>query len=63
MKVIHEGVIGSHSFQMVDNTTIEVWSDFDNDQPESYIFVNEGAVNDEKSFHAEISYWYMKNVG
>jgi hypothetical protein len=62
MKVIYEGVIGGFSFQMVDSTTIEVWSDFDNEQPESYIFVKEGSINNEKSFHSEISYWYMQNV-
>lgn len=63
MRVIYEGVIGSYSFQMVDSTTIEVWSDFDNERPESFIFVKEGSIKDEKSFHQEISYWYMQNVG
>jgi hypothetical protein len=59
----HEGVIGAYSFQMVDDTTIEVWSDFDNERPESFIFLKEGVVKDEKTFHQEISYWYMQNVG
>ena len=63
MKVIYEGAIGSHSFQMTDKTTIEVWTDFDNERPESYIFVKEGSITNEKEFHQEISYWYMKNVG
>lgn len=63
MKIIYEGTIGSHSFQMVDNNTIEVWTDFDNERPESFIFVKDGSIKDEKTFHQEISYWYMQNVG
>lgn len=63
MKVIYEGTIGSHNFQMVDNQTIEVWTDFDNERPESFIFVKDGSVKNEKAFHQEISYWYMQNVG
>lgn len=63
MKTIYEGAIGSYSFQMIDDSTIEVWSNFDNDRPESFIFVGDGLVKDEKTFHQEISYWYMENVG
>jgi hypothetical protein len=63
MKVIHEGTIGSYSFMMVDPSTIEVWSDFDNERPESFIFLKEGSIKTEKDFHTEISYWYMTNAG
>lgn len=62
MKVIYEGSIGGYSFIMTDSVTIEVWSDFDNERPESYIFLKEGSVKNEKDFHTEISYWYMSNV-
>lgn len=61
-KTIYEGEIGSYSFQMIDGGTIEVWTDFDNERPESYIFLKEGAIKSEKEFHQEISFWYMKNV-
>jgi hypothetical protein len=63
MKVIYEGVIGGYSFQMVDGNTIEVWSDFDNERPESFIFLKDNAVKSKKDFDMEISYWYMENVG
>jgi hypothetical protein len=62
MKVIHEGTIGSYSFQMIDENTIEVWG-FDNERPESFIFVKDGCIKSKKDFDMEISYWYMENVG
>jgi hypothetical protein len=63
MKVVYEGVIGGYSFQMVDGNTIEVWSDFDNERPESFIFLKDGVVKSKKDFDMEISYWYLENVG
>jgi hypothetical protein len=63
MKVIYEGIIGGYSFQMTDETTIEVWSDFDNENPESFIFLKEGAIKSKKDFDTEISYWFMHNNG
>jgi hypothetical protein len=63
MTILHEGTIGGYSFMMVDKTTIEVWSDTNNELPEAYIYVKEGTVKDKKSFDTEISYWYMRNVG
>lgn len=63
MKKNYEGTIGVYNFIMVDDTTIEVWSDFDNENPESFIFVKAGAISNEKQFHYEISDWYLKNVG
>jgi len=62
MKVKYEGVIGSYSFQMTEDDIIEVWG-FDNDRPESFIYLREGSVKTEKQFHEEISYWHMQNVG
>lgn len=63
MKMGYEGTIGSYNFQMVEDDTIEVWSNFDNEHPESYIYVKPGSINNQKSFDMEISYWYLENVG
>ena len=60
MKIIYEGSIGSYSFQYKEGDIIEVWG-FDNEQPESFIYVKEGSIKSEKDFHAEISYWFFKN--
>jgi hypothetical protein len=62
-KVKYEGVIGTYSFLMTSPDVIEVWTDYDNENPFSYIFLKEDTVKSEKDFHAEISYWYMSNVG
>lgn len=58
----YEGNVGSHSFIMVDDNTIEVWTDYSSEYPESFIYLKEGAVKSEKDFQTEISYWYMQNV-
>lgn len=58
----YEGVIGSYSFQMLEDDVIEVWG-FDNDRPESYIYVNKGSVKSQKDFDTEIAYWHMQNIG
>jgi hypothetical protein len=60
-EAIYEGVIGSYSFQMVDDNMIEIWG-YDNERPESFIYVKEGSIKTEKDFHAEISYWHINNV-
>ncbi len=60
-EIIYEGVIGSYSFQMTDENVIEVWGS-DNDRPESYIYLREGAIKCQKDFDTEISYYYMSNT-
>lgn len=60
MKIIYEGTVGSYNFQMVDDSIIEVWG-FDNERPESFIYLKEGSIKNEKEFHLEISYWHMNN--
>lgn len=62
MKVKYEGKIGSYTFQMTDENTVEIWG-FDDSRPESFIYLKEGSVNSQKEFDTEISYWYMQNVG
>ena len=62
MKVKYEGTIGSYSFQMTDDRTIEIWG-FDDTRPESFIYLKEGAIKSQKDFDTEISYWFMQNVG
>lgn len=61
MKIIYEGVIGSYSFQYKEGDIIEVWG-FDNEQPESFIYVREGSIKNEKDFHTEISYFYITKL-
>lgn len=62
MKIIYEGSIGQYSFQMIDNDIIEIWG-YDDDRPESFIYLKKGSVTSEKAFQQEISFWYMENVG
>ena len=62
MKKLYEGNVGSYSFMMTDEKTIEVWSDFSSEYPESFIYLSEGAIKSEKDFQTEISYWYMHNA-
>lgn len=57
----YEGQIGSYSFQMIDDTTIEVWGNND-EYPESYIFLKEGSIKDKKSFDYEIMSWASINA-
>ena len=61
MKTKFEGTIDGYSFLMKDDDVIEVWTDFDSDYPESYIYVKEGSIKDEKNFHYEIADWFLKN--
>lgn len=61
MKVKYEAQIGSYSFQMVDDNMIEVWG-YDNDRPETFIYVRDGSIRNEKDFHYEIMSWVSKNV-
>ena len=60
--MIYEGNVGTYTFQMVDSTTIEVWADLSSEYPESYVYVKEGSIKNEKDFHWEISDWYFKNI-
>ncbi len=59
----YEGTVGGYTFNMVDDTTIEVWRDSGGDFPESFICLKEGSVKNEKDFHYEIMAWYSHNVG
>lgn len=57
----YTGNIEGYTFKMENPDTIEVWEDEANEFPESYIYLREGAVRDEKDFHKEISFWWMDN--
>lgn len=57
----YEGTIGSYSFQMTDDDTIEVWGN-DSEYPESYIFIKEGSIKTKKDFDYEISDFFFKNL-
>lgn len=61
MKPIYEGTISNYKFVMIDESTIEVWSSFDEQDPETYIIVDSNSIKTEKDFHAEISYWWMNH--
>jgi hypothetical protein len=39
---------------------IEVWSDMDAEFPESYIYLKEGEIKNERQFHLEIADWWMR---
>jgi len=56
----YEAVIGDYSFIMTSPDVIEVWGQ-DNENPETYIFLKEGTITNEKSFQKEISWWVMDN--
>ena len=56
----YTGEIENYSFIMKDDV-IEVWSDFESDYPESYIYVKESSIQNEKQFHMEISSWWIHN--
>ena len=60
-KVLYEGSVGTYSFQMTDENTIEVWADKDNDYPFSYIYVKDGDIKCKKDFDMEIGYWMIRN--
>lgn len=60
MRVIHEGSIGSYNFQLTDENIIEVWG-FDNERPESFIYLRENAIKTKKDFDYEIMSWYSNN--
>jgi hypothetical protein len=57
----YEAEINNYYFIMNDDDVIEVWSDYDGEHPESYIYVRAGSIKNEKDFHWEISDWFIKN--
>jgi hypothetical protein len=59
----YEGNVGNYSFIMQEDDVIEVWSDMDLEQPETYIFVKLGSIKNQKDFEKEISFWWMQNKG
>jgi len=59
----YEGVVGSYSFMMTEPDVIEVWGEYDNENPEAFIFVQVGNIDSQKDFEKEIAFWYMNNVG
>lgn len=59
----YEGNVGNYSFIMQDDDVIEVWSDSNLEQAETYIFIKPGSVKNKKDFEKEISFWWMENIG
>ncbi len=59
----YEGNVGNYSFIMQEADVIEVWSDSNMEQAETYIFVKAGTIKDQKDFEKEISFWWMENIG
>lgn len=62
-KNTYEREIGGYSFQMTNDSTIEVWLNTSGEFPDHYIYVRPGSIKNIKDFDTEISYWYMNNVG
>ena len=55
------GNINSYTFIMKEgDDVIEVWSDTDAEYPESYIYLKEGEIKNERQFHMEISDWWIR---
>jgi hypothetical protein len=56
------GNINSYTFIMKEegDDVIEVWSDMDAEFPESYIYLKEGEIKNERQFHLEIADWWMR---
>jgi hypothetical protein len=58
----YTGNINSYTFIMKEgDDVIEVWSDMDAEFPESYIYLKEGEIKNERQFHMEISDWWIRN--
>ena len=57
--VLYEGSVGTYSFQMINENTIEVWADWDNEFPVACIHVKE--IKSKKDFDMEIGYWMIQN--
>lgn len=57
---MYEADINNYYFIMKDDETIEVWSNYDNEHPDNYIYVKKGSIRNEKDFHFEISDWFIK---
>ena len=58
----YTGNINSYTFIMKEegDDVIEVWSDMDAEFPESYIYLKEGEIKNERQFHLEIADWWMR---
>jgi hypothetical protein len=58
----YTGNINSYTFIMKveGDDVIEVWSDMDAEFPESYIYLKEGEIKNERQFHLEIADWWMR---
>ena len=55
----YEGMIEGYSFVMNDDgDAIEVYSNTESDYPDDYIYIREGSIKDEKTFHYEIMAWF-----
>lgn len=59
--MIYSGNINNYSFIMEESDTIEIWSNLEDDFPESYIHVEDGEIDSERKFHMEIMSWWTKN--
>jgi hypothetical protein len=60
-KISYEGTIDGYSFLMEEDGVIEVWSNYDSEYPESYIYLGEGSIQNQKQFEIEISSWWVRN--
>lgn len=63
MREKYEGNIGSYSFLMTDDNTIEIWIDSSSEYPDSFIYLKDGAIRSKKDFDYEIMAWYANTIG
>lgn len=59
-EVKYRGEINNYSFLMKDDV-IEVWSDFEAEFPEAFIYLKEGDIKNKKDFEMEIAHWFIRN--
>lgn len=58
----YTGSINNYSFIMKEgDDVIEVWADLETTYPESYIYLKEGEIKNERQFHMEIMAWWSRH--
>ena len=57
----YEAVVGAYTFMLVDDNTIEIWSDISAEFADSFIYLKNGEIKSRKDFDMEIMSWYSKN--
>lgn len=57
----YEAVVGAYTFMLVDDNTVEIWTDLSSPYADSFIYLKDGEVKSKKDFDMEIMAWYSRN--